>query len=75
MYVLSDWSGLAQLVGIDGQLRPHLLQESDKTAKILNLWHVKDKENATIPNLLQCMEQLDRFDIIDDTADLIGIRG
>lgn len=64
---------MAQLVGINGQLRPHLAQESDKTAQILKLWHAKDKENATIPKLLECMEKLDRFDIIDDTADLIGI--
>lgn len=52
---------------------PHLVQESDKTAQILKLWQAKEKENATIPYFLQCMEKLDRFDIIDDTADLIGM--
>lgn len=67
------WAGLAQLLGIDGPLIPHLLQENDKTAQILKLWQAKDKENATIPYLLQCLEKLDRFDVIDDTADLIGI--
>lgn len=51
-----------------------MLQENDKTAKILNLWQARDRENATVPNLLKHMETLNRFDIIDDTADLIGRR-
>lgn len=73
--VRRDWSGLAQVVGLEGTLRPYLQQESDKTAVVLKLWQAKDKENATIENLLLHLENLDRFDVIDDIEDLIGNKG
>ncbi|KAF2904645.1 hypothetical protein ILUMI_01529 [Ignelater luminosus] len=61
-----DWHGLAQLVGIGGECVPHLLYGLDPTNKILALWLKESKEDATIKKLLMYLEQLDRFDIIDD---------
>ncbi|KAF2887826.1 hypothetical protein ILUMI_18347 [Ignelater luminosus] len=61
-----DWHGLAQLVGIGGEHVPHLQCGSDPTNKILTLWIKESEENATIKKLLMHLEQLDRFDIIDD---------
>ena len=66
-----DWNGLAGLVGIGGEHMPSLQNDKDHTKKLLNLWYEKDKKGSTIKKLLLYLEDLDRFDIIDDVKVLI----
>lgn len=68
----SDWNGLAELTGFSGVLLPHIQSEGDKTARILDLWYERDGDKATVQQLLNFLEELDRFDIIYDISDLVG---
>lgn len=68
-----DWHGLAELVGIGGERVPHLQCGSDPTNKILTLWLKESKEDATVKKLLTYLEQLDRFDIVDDIKSSVGM--
>lgn len=61
-----DWNGLAELIGIGGEHIPSLRNDKDHTRKLLNLWYEKDKNKSTIKKLLVFLEDLDRFDVVDD---------
>lgn len=67
-----DWQGLYELVGFGGELRPHVQQSADQTARILSLWHEKFGERATVQQLLIYLGELDRLDIVDDITNLVG---
>ncbi|KAF5295369.1 hypothetical protein FQR65_LT01561 [Abscondita terminalis] len=66
-----DWHGLADKVGITGEQLPSLQNDSDQTKRILDLWYERDKQGSTIENLFAFLEDLDRFDVIDDATLLI----
>lgn len=72
MGICRDWQGLADLIGFSGELRPHIQAEADKTVQILRLWHERDREKATVQQLFRYLEELDRFDIVDDISNLVG---
>lgn len=63
---------MAELVGIKGEQIPHLQSESDPTQRVLTIWNESNVERSTIKELLQFLEKLDRFDIIDDAKESIG---
>lgn len=75
-FVYRDWQGLAELVAIPGeritQLQ-HEQNEEDPTLKVLNLWVEKSPDDSTIKNLFKHLERLDRFDIVDDVQELVGM--
>lgn len=66
-----DWRGLAELVGIGGERFPQIHNDSDPTVKVLNLWCDSDRNNSTVAKLLEHLEALDRFDVIDDVTPFI----
>lgn len=51
---------------------PDLQTKSDKTHEILVMWKCKDKEKSTIKQLMHHLEEMDRFDILDDATKLIS---
>ncbi|KAJ8941814.1 hypothetical protein NQ318_006791 [Aromia moschata] len=66
-----DWQGLAELCGISGEKIPSIQQDSDPSNKVLDLWNEKDRNGSTIDNFLLYLEELDRFDVIEDIELLI----
>jgi hypothetical protein len=44
----------------------------DPTGKILNLWCERDPQGSTIEKFVSFLDEMDRTDVIDDIADLIG---
>lgn len=46
--------------------------DSDPAARILHLWQKQDSPPCTIQQLKYFLGELDRYDIIDDTAEMIG---
>ncbi|KAJ8911451.1 hypothetical protein NQ315_013813 [Exocentrus adspersus] len=66
-----DWAGLAELCQISGEKMPSLQQSSDPTNSVLDLWHENNQTESTIHNLIKFLEELDRFDIVDDITPLI----
>lgn len=67
-----DWRGLAHLIGLKSEEIPVLAFDTDPTARILHLWHKQSKSLCTIKQLQTYLEQLDRYDIVHDTAEMIG---
>lgn len=60
-----DWRGLADLCDVPTP-GPGTVGEKDPTDTILTAWQKKDIASASIERLCQFLEQLDRFDILDD---------
>ncbi|KAK9872830.1 hypothetical protein WA026_019615 [Henosepilachna vigintioctopunctata] len=59
------WKGLAELCGIETFLIANLEFPKDSTRETLRLWTEKCNE-ATIRQLIEYLERLDRFDVVDD---------
>ncbi|KAJ8932755.1 hypothetical protein NQ314_014455 [Rhamnusium bicolor] len=66
-----DWQGLAELCEISGEKIPSLKENSDPSNKVLDLWIEKDKSESTVEKFITYLEELDRFDIIEDIETLI----
>lgn len=64
-----DWRGLAHLSNLGGEVMPMLAVHPDATTYILTLWQTK-KKDVTIKDLQAILEELDRWDILDDTSEL-----
>ncbi|XP_015434322.1 PREDICTED: myeloid differentiation primary response protein MyD88 [Dufourea novaeangliae] len=64
-----DWRGFAHLSNLSGELMPLLISQPDPSAYILTFWEQKQK-NATIKDFQVILEELDRWDILDDTVEL-----
>lgn len=61
-----DWRGLAHLLELNGEIMSLLVSHSDPTTYMLTMLE-KNKKNITIKNFQTMMEEMDRWDIIDDT--------
>lgn len=64
-----DWRGLAHSSNLSGEILPLLMSHSDPSAYILSIWQEKQKD-ITIKDLQLALEEIDRWDIIDDTLEL-----
>lgn len=60
---------MAERIGITADLLPAF--QVDSTNKLLEFWHERDEAAATVKKLLFYLEEIERFDIIDDTQTLI----
>lgn len=67
-----DWRGLAHLSNLGGEILPLLTSHSDPSAYILSTWQQKHKE-ITIKDLQEALEEIDRWDIVDDTLEFFGL--
>ncbi|XP_071573082.1 myeloid differentiation primary response protein MyD88 isoform X2 [Temnothorax nylanderi] len=64
-----DWRGLAHLLELSTDVMSLLVSHSDPTMHMLTMLE-KNKKDVTIKNFQAIMEQMDRWDIIDDTEAL-----
>ena len=64
-----DWRGLAHLSNLTGEMMPLLTTHSDPSAYILTVWEQKCKD-IMIKDFQAILEELDRWDIVDDTLEL-----
>lgn len=64
-----DWRGLAHSSNLSGEILPLLMSHSDPSAYILSIWEKRHKD-VTIKDLQAALEEIDRWDIIDDTLEL-----
>ncbi|XP_011167340.1 myeloid differentiation primary response protein MyD88 [Solenopsis invicta] len=64
-----DWRGLAHLLELSPELVSLLVSHSDPLMHMFTLLE-KNQKNITIKNFQVMMEQMDRWDIIDDTEAL-----
>lgn len=64
-----DWRGLAHISNLGGEMMPLLASHLDPSAYILTAWEQKGK-NVTIKDFQAALEELDRWDILDDTLEL-----
>ncbi|XP_039284701.1 myeloid differentiation primary response protein MyD88 [Nilaparvata lugens] len=60
-----DWRGLADLCDVPAP-GPGTAGEKDATDTILTAWQKKHPTTASVERLCQFLEQLDRYDILDD---------
>jgi hypothetical protein len=60
---------LAQLVGLSGQLVALIGSKSDPTAQVLSQWR-----QGSLDILRTFLGQLDRWDVVDDTEDMMSKR-
>lgn len=67
-----DWRGLAHLLNINREHCTLLVQHSNPTMHILTMSE-QNQKNVTIRDLQTLLEQIDRWDIIDDTEALFGM--
>lgn len=51
---------------------PDVREQRDKTSEVIKRWIQKDGNSASIQRLLDFLEKLDRFDVIDDVTPLIS---
>ncbi|PSN51656.1 hypothetical protein C0J52_09614 [Blattella germanica] len=61
-----DWRGLAQLVGLPGEMVVLLSTKSDPTTNVMYQW-----KDGTLGLLTSFLGQLDRWDVVDDTSHLM----
>lgn len=64
-----DWRGLAHLLEFSSEDVSLLVSHSDPTMQMLTMLE-KNQKDVTIKNFQAMMEQMDRWDIIDDTEAL-----
>ncbi|CAD1475681.1 unnamed protein product [Heterotrigona itama] len=62
-----DWRGLAHFCKLGGEIMPLLTSHPDPTTYILATWQKKEKD-ATIKDLQIALEEIERWDILDDTS-------
>lgn len=67
--VSRDWRGLATLVNISAEIA-NSFESRDKTAKVIEYWIQKRDGTATVGQLLEYLQRLDRYDAFDDFMDL-----
>jgi hypothetical protein len=60
---------LAQLVGLSGQMVALIESKSDPTAQVLSQWR-----QGSLGVLSSILGQLDRWDVVDDTEDMMSER-
>ncbi|RZB89897.1 myeloid differentiation primary response protein MyD88-B-like [Asbolus verrucosus] len=66
-----NWRGLAALCDIDPSYLDSIGESSDPTDKVLNRWYEKAPDCSTIQQLQRFLEEMDRFDVIEDIKELI----
>ncbi|XP_020292829.1 myeloid differentiation primary response protein MyD88 [Pseudomyrmex gracilis] len=64
-----DWRGFAHLLDLKGEIMSLLLSHSDPTMHIFTILE-KNKQSITMKDFQTMMEQMDRWDIIDDTEEI-----
>lgn len=62
-----DWRGLAYLVNVSSEKAAYISLHPQKTTEVLEIWQ-KD-QTATVGQLLNHLERLDRYDVYDDLYD------
>jgi Death domain len=70
-----DWRGILVLSGLGQSERNLITQSRDQTAKLLELWRKSNRDNnnvVTLSRFRECLETIDRYDVIDDTFELLG---
>jgi Death domain len=70
-----DWRGIYSLSGLTQSEYTLISQQNDKFAKLLEIWNNKNVENnstLTLNQLHQCLFIIDRFDVYDDTLQLMS---
>lgn len=71
-YNIRDWRGLAYLLEFSAEVISLLSSHFNPTMHIFTILEQK-KENTTIKDFQKMIEQINRWDIIDDTEDMLGI--
>lgn len=66
-----DWRGLAHLIGLKAEKIPVIACDSDPSARVISIWQKQENSLGTIKQLQDFLGELDRFDIVDDIADMI----
>ncbi|KAK1133976.1 hypothetical protein K0M31_011761 [Melipona bicolor] len=64
-----DWRGLAHFCKLGGEIMPLLTSHPDPTTYILTTWQQK-KKDVTLKDLQIALEEIERWDILDDTSKL-----
>lgn len=68
---LRDWRGLGELCGLSSQFISNLHSHPDPTDRILTVWSETKKNESTIENLFNYLEDMDRFGVVEDIIPLI----
>ncbi|XP_050577281.1 myeloid differentiation primary response protein MyD88 [Bombus affinis] len=64
-----DWRGLAHVCKLSGEIIPLLTSHPDPTAYILTVWQ-QQRKDITLKDLQTVLEEIERWDILDDTSKL-----
>ncbi|CAG0892138.1 unnamed protein product [Cyprideis torosa] len=62
----SDWRGIAECMGVSPETRHHWELINDPVRQLLDEWPSIAPDNATVADLIERLQDIDRFDIIDD---------
>jgi len=64
-----DWRGLAHLAGLNGVETSRIASSNDPTEFLIKHWAAE----ANVEQLFQFLALIDRFDVLDDSKQLIGM--
>lgn len=70
-----DWRGIIELCGLRKGYYDIVDNSSDHMEKLLELWCLKEGDlcpKANVEQLLQFLEEIERFDVADDIKDIIA---
>jgi hypothetical protein len=70
-----DWRGIFKLSGMTQSEYALISQSDDKMGKLLDIWNRRNSDTGTIVTLSQlqhCFGIIDRYDIYDDTMNMLG---
>ncbi|KPJ00192.1 PREDICTED: myeloid differentiation primary response protein MyD88-A [Papilio xuthus] len=65
------WRGLASLANISAEVAANVELQSDRTAKVLEIWMSDNPKTAYVGFLLEYLQRLDRYDVFDDCIELL----
>lgn len=63
-----DWRGLAQFLGLDSLAIQNLERERNPCEAAIR----QAPGNLTVKGIIEFLEKMDRFDVVDDTIALMG---
>ncbi|XP_015116606.1 myeloid differentiation primary response protein MyD88 [Diachasma alloeum] len=65
-----DWRGFAGVLGIGGEANAIITSSPDPTAAIFDILKTRE-EKITFEQLLKVLKKIDRWDVVDDTTDIL----
>lgn len=67
-----DWRGVLDLLRLESVSASTIQFKSDQIGEVLTAWTREQRDRATLGQFQRILGSIDRWDVVDDSADLFG---